>query len=101
RSGHFHIRPFIYSLRYGPIESFEEGEQMYPIRFLIRGPEYKLAGVWPAKTRLFGVDEPARIFLFGTDQYGRDQLARLLFGGQISLFAGLIAATLSVGIGLL
>ena len=28
-------------------------------------------------------------------------MARLLFGGQISLFAGLIAATLSVGIGLL
>lgn len=28
--------------------------------------------------------------IFGTDQYGRDLFARIMYGGQISLFAGLI-----------
>jgi len=101
RQGHFRVRPFIYGLRYRSPEEIEEGEQIFPIRFLISGPEYKLAGFLPAKTHLFGVDEPARIFLLGTDQYGRDQLSRLLRGGQISLLAGFVATTLSIAIGLL
>jgi peptide/nickel transport system permease protein len=101
RVGHLHLRPFIYGLRYRSPDDVEEGEQMYPIRFLASGAEYKLAGLLPAKTHLFGVDQPAKIFLLGTDQYGRDQLSRLLRGGQISLLAGLLAAALSIGIGLL
>jgi oligopeptide transport system permease protein len=36
----------------------------------------------------------------GTDQSGRDLLARLLYGGQISLLVGLVATTVSVIIGL-
>jgi peptide/nickel transport system permease protein len=101
--GHFHLRPFIYALRPRSLEDedMEEGEQVYPIRFLISGSEYKLAGFLPARIHLFGVDQPARIFLLGTDQYGRDQLSRLLRGGQITLLAGLMAAALSIGIGLL
>jgi len=101
RLGHFHIHPFIYELRYDSPEDIEEGEQVYPLRFLIWGAEYKLAGFLPGRIHLFGVDEPARIFLLGTDQYGRDQLSRLLRGGQISLLAGLMAAAMSIGIGLL
>jgi peptide/nickel transport system permease protein len=41
------------------------------------------------------------MFLLGTDGFGRDQLSRLLYGGQVSLFAGLVAAALSVIVGLL
>jgi len=37
----------------------------------------------------------------GTDQSGRDLLARLLYGGQISLLVGLVATTVSVISGLL
>ena len=37
----------------------------------------------------------------GTDQSGRDLLARLLYGGQISLLVGIIATTVSVIIGLI
>jgi peptide/nickel transport system permease protein len=36
----------------------------------------------------------------GTDGYGRDQFSRFLYGGQISLLAGLLAAALSVTLGI-
>lgn len=62
-----------------------------PVRWFVRDA----AG----RPRLFGVDAPARIFVLGSDQYGRDQLSRLLHGGRISLAAGLLAAALSLGVG--
>jgi peptide/nickel transport system permease protein len=37
----------------------------------------------------------------GTDQLGRDLLARLLYGGRISLMIGLVAATISLFLGVL
>ncbi len=44
------------------------------------------------------VTEPAHVL--GTDDLGRDHLARLLFAGQVSLGIGITAALLSLGIGL-
>jgi peptide/nickel transport system permease protein len=38
--------------------------------------------------------------LFGTDQLGRDLLARVLFGGQVSLTIGILAVVVSGMIGL-
>ena len=32
---------------------------------------------------------PCKEFIFGTDQYGRDMFARIVYGGRISLFAGI------------
>jgi peptide/nickel transport system permease protein len=50
--------------------------------------------------RLVGVREPEVIFLLGSDAYGRDLFSRLLYGGRVSLFTGLLAAFLSLGLGL-
>src|SRR5207247_1360560 len=95
-----HLRPFVYRLveREGAGGVYDEDRSRpYPVRFLVRASEALGASTGPL--RLFGVEEPARIFLLGTDGFGRDQLSRLLHGAQISLFAGLMAATLSLGVG--
>lgn len=59
---------------------------------------------WPVRfalpRRLFGVPQPGVIFLLGSDAFGRDVLSRLLYGAQVSLFTGLLAAFLSLGLGL-
>ena len=38
-------------------------------------------------------------FFFGTDSNGRDMLARVMLGGQISIAVGLLASIVSLGIG--
>ena len=44
---------------------------------------------------------PSGIYLLGTDRLGRDLLARLIEGGQISLVIGILSAFLSTFIGLI
>ena len=43
---------------------------------------------------------PGTVHLLGTDALGRDVLARLLYGGRVSLWVGFVAVGLSVAIGL-
>lgn len=90
RDGGFHARPFIES---------SEGA-ILPIRFWVRGSSYEILGLVTSDRHLFGVDEPHRLFLLGTDSLGRDYFSRLVFGGQLSLSAGLVAAALALSIAL-
>jgi peptide/nickel transport system permease protein len=102
--GTFHIRPFIYD-REGAGQSAgvseTDSEPLYPVHFFVRGATYKIVGVLTSHVHLFGVEAPGHIFLMGSDAYGRDQFSRFLFGGQISMLAGLIAAVLSLSIGII
>ena len=101
--GEWHFRPFVYGLLDQPGKFgfySEDRNNVYPVRFFVNGDEYKVIGNVNSHLHLFGVPGPARIFLMGADSYGRDQFSRLLFGGQISLFAGLLAASLSLLVGL-
>jgi peptide/nickel transport system permease protein len=52
----------------------------------------------PAWTRLEG---PSWAHPFGTDDLGRDTLARVIHGAQVSLYVGVIAIGISLGAGLL
>lgn len=101
--GRVHLRPFFYPLRIreGSFDQYQEDRaQPIPVRFFVDGARYKLLGWIPCRLHLFGVDD-TRVYLFGSDGYGRDQLARILYGGQVSLLAGWLGAgiTLSLGLG--
>ena len=101
--GRFHIRPFVYRWQTDPAISGsiqEDFTRRYPVCFFVQGAPYKVAGILVSRVHLFGVDEPGRISLFGTDGFGRDQFSRFFYGGQVSLLAGLLAAALSVALGL-
>ncbi len=71
----------------------------HPIRFFARGEPYKLLGLVPTNVHLFGVDEPAGLFLFGTDRLGRDVLTRTFYAARLSLSIGLVGVALSFTIG--
>ncbi|HUC55385.1 MAG TPA: ABC transporter permease [Candidatus Cybelea sp.] len=101
--GHFHFRPFFYALhpRDGSLDQFEENSgQVQPLGFLVSGRPYRLLGLVPSRLHLFGA-QTSKIYLLGSDAYGRDQLSRILYGGQISLLAGLLGAGLTLCFGVL
>ncbi len=105
--GDFHFQPFVYGLRQNPEagqwqrEYVIDPEQMYPLRLFGRGPEYTMWGLFKTDWHLFtaGVDGP--LFLFGTDDLGRDMLSRILYGSRISLTIGLVGVVLTFFIGIL
>jgi peptide/nickel transport system permease protein len=102
--GKFHLRPFVYGLKDDPANSggYEaDTSEVYPLRFFVQGSPYKIAGLFESRVHFVGVEGDGRVFLMGTDAYGRDQLSRFLYGGQISLLAGLLAAALSASLGVL
>ena len=61
----------------------------------------RLLGLFPSDRHLFGVDAPGRVYLLGTDSFGRDEFSRLLYGSQISLTVGLVGIAISFTLGLL
>jgi peptide/nickel transport system permease protein len=100
--GHLHLRPFVYSLklREGSFDQYEEDTaEPHPIRFFLSGARYRLLGFLPSRMHFYGT-ENGRVYLLGTDAYGRDQFSRFLFGGQVSLLAGLLGAGITLLIGL-
>jgi len=92
--GRVHLRPFV-------LAAGSDGvPRAYPLRFFTH-PSEDGDDDATRSLHLFAVDPPAAIFLFGTDTLGRDQFSRLLYGGRISLGAGLLAAALALSAGLL
>jgi peptide/nickel transport system permease protein len=72
-----------------------------PVHFFIHGDKYQLFGLVPASIHLFGSDDNHPVYLFGTDQFGRDIFSRLLYGSQISLSIGVVGIFLSFTFGLI
>ena len=100
-------RPFVYGLAQERdpatflLVFSEDRETRYPIRLFVTGEPYKLWGLFDARLRLFGVDDPAVVYLFGADDLGRDVLTRVIHGAQISLSIGLVGIALSFVLGAL
>jgi peptide/nickel transport system permease protein len=91
--------------------------QPSPVRLWVKGdgyvwgnvtlplpPSFKPVEIFPGfkgDRHLIGTIGPGKLNLLGTDEQGRDQFSRLLFGGRISLFIGLIGITISFPLGML
>lgn len=82
----------------------------YPIKFFVPGYPYKLLGIIPLTTHLFGIDTAAaatsnttqavpKVLLWGADKEGRDLFSRVMKGGQISMSLGFVGVFISVVIG--
>ncbi len=117
--GHF-SRPYVYGLKkVNDRKTFkvvitEDTSKKYYIDLFTEGVEYKLFGVIPCNTHLYGlVDEEgnpardangkalARIHLFGADSTGACIYSRVLFGGRVSLTIPFVSAAISFVLGIL
>ena len=103
--GKFYLGGFVYGLK-GTLnketfvrEYVEDKTQVHPIKYFSRGEEYRFWGLWKSKVHLMSVDEPGVLFLFGTDDLGRDLYSRNIHAARISLSIGLVGVLMSFILG--
>jgi peptide/nickel transport system permease protein len=88
RTGHFHFRPFVYKTDLlEPLDaSYRENiEVAYPLDYFFEGYSYRLFGLIPWNRHLIGRSREPHYYPLGTDELGRDVLARVLAGTKTSL----------------
>ncbi|MBQ4646893.1 MAG: ABC transporter permease [Candidatus Gastranaerophilales bacterium] len=81
------------------IEYKQDRSKKYYIKFLSKGFEYKLFGLFKTNIHFLSVDKECNFHLLGTDINGCDVFSRLFYGGQISLTIGFLALLISFPIG--
>ncbi|EAZ91562.1 ABC transporter permease [Crocosphaera chwakensis] len=88
-----------------PISLFAKGYTYQLLQIRLPLPpsfeEVELFSGIPMNRHLFGTVGPAHLNLLGTDEQGRDQFSRLLFGGRISLFIGIVGIIISFPLGMI
>ncbi len=118
------IGPHVYPITQGATD-LETGDRILevnysqpsPLRLFVKGTPYQFLQIrlplppsfeetelfsgFTLERRLFGTIGEGKINLLGTDEQGRDQFSRILFGGRISLFIGLIGIAISFPLGLI
>ncbi len=100
--------PYVYPISQGKTD-LETGDRLLkidrqtpsPVGLFVKGTPYKLFNLIPFDRHLFGTIGKGKLHLLGTDDKGRDQFSRLLFGGRVSLFIGLVGITISFPLGML
>ena len=104
----FSLRPFVYDYKM-EIDPDTFARRFVPnkekklhIHFFVKGKNHKLLGFIPTNKHLFGVKSTrGRIYLLGSDLYGRDIFSRILYGSRISLSIGLVGVAITFTIGLI
>jgi peptide/nickel transport system permease protein len=104
------IGPHVYPTTQGPL-SLETGDrqliidwdQPTPLRWFGRGDSYQLWGIGALSfdLHLLTTTGEAKVNWLGTDDQGRDQLSRLLYGGRISMSVGLVGIIIAFPLGML
>ncbi|MER8418787.1 ABC transporter permease [Mesorhizobium sp. M0166] len=67
--------------------------------FFVKGAEYRLLGLLPANRHFFGSTDGQPVHFLGTDKFGRDVLARAIYGSRISLMIALTVVFIVTVIG--
>lgn len=79
----------------------ENKSETYPVQFFAKGEPYRFLGLFETDRHLFGVGEGGNIFIYGTDNMGRDLFSRIVLGSQVSLSLPLIGLSISFVLGLI
>jgi peptide/nickel transport system permease protein len=118
------IGPHVYATTQGPTDPntgdrqlFVDFSQPSPVRLFVEGssynlfkislplpPDFKEVTLFPGlnlNRHLFGTIGSGKINLLGTDEQGRDQFSRILYGGRVSLFIGIIGISISFPLGMI
>ncbi|MDO5143429.1 MAG: ABC transporter permease [bacterium] len=106
-------RPYVYKLKKfndkktWTVVVSEDTSEKYYIDLFVEGIEYRLFGLIPCNTHLYGlvneqgeVDRTARINIFGADSTGACIFSRILFGGRVSLTIPFVSAAISFVLGI-
>ncbi len=95
------LRPFVHGTRTerDPVTlravAMPDPETRRHVHFFVEGQPARLLGVIPIETRLFGLEDGARLHLWGTDQMGRDVFSRTLYATRTSLSIGVAGVLIS------
>lgn len=104
KNGKFHLQPFVYKYELTDLDYMTytpDTSKKYFVKLFVRGERYSFWGLFNTNIHLFGVEPPAKIYLFGTDGLGRDVFSRLLDGAKISLSVGLLGIFITLTLGML
>lgn len=69
---------------------------IHGFKLFVKGEPYKLLGIIPCRTHLFGSDSEYPVYLLGADNLGRDLFSRIVYGSRISLTIGFAATAISL-----